>query len=123
MNGELLRISSRLQRKVTISPSKLEIKCKVTVKVPNAPQVNEPYRALVEPKEEEILGFFILVNDSENTDQNFSINQRSTRLRKQPSKPNETTAKSKDIRTFFSKERNVVGRACTEIKIVVIDNF
>ena len=52
----------------------LEINCKVTVKVPNATarQVTERYRALVEelyvePKEEEIFGSFILVNDSEYT--------------------------------------------------------
>ena len=62
----------------------LEIKCKVTVKAPNATprQVTEYYlcpcwRALyVKPKEEEILGLFIVVNDSENMDECFSIHQR-----------------------------------------------
>ena len=70
----------------------------------------------VQPKEEEILGSFIPVNDSENMDEDFSIHQRSSRSRKQPSKPNEATAKSKDIRTFFNEERNVVARACTKKK-------
>ena len=91
------------------------------VKVPNATprQVTERYSMLVEelyvePKEEEIVGSFILVNDSENMDGDFSIHQRSTRPGKQPSKPKETTYKSKDIRTFFNKERNGVGCAWTE---------
>ena len=30
---------------------------------------------------------------------------------KQPGKPNESTTKSKDIRTFSNKERNVVAHA------------
>ena len=104
----------------------LEIKCKDTVKVPNATprQVTECYCALfeelyVEPKGEEILSLSILVNDSENMDEDFSIHQRSTRPRKQPSKKNETTPKSKDITAFFNKERNVVACACTEKKIIV----
>ena len=93
----------------------LEIKCKVTVKVPNTTprQVTERYRSLVEerfdkPKEEEIIGSFILVNNSKNMDEDFSINQRSARRSRktQPNKPNEITAKStaKNIRTFFNKE-------------------
>ena len=67
----------------------LEIKCKVTVKVSIAThrQLAERYRAFVEelyvePKEKEILGSFILVNDSD-VDEDFSIHQRSTRPRKQ----------------------------------------
>ena len=57
---------------------------------------------------------FIVVNDSENMDEDFSIHQRSTRPRKQSSMPNESTIKSKDIRTFFNIERNIVAYACTE---------
>ena len=64
----------------------VEIKCKVTVKVPNTTprQVTERYRSLVEercdkPKEEEIIGSFILVNNSKNMDEDLSINQRSAR--------------------------------------------
>ena len=49
------------------------------------------------------------------------IHKRSTRPKKQPSKRNETTAKSKEIRRFFNKERNGVACACTEQKTVVID--
>ena len=93
-----------------MSRNQLEIKCKVTVEVPNATsrQVAERYRTLVEklyvePKEEKILDSFIL-----NTDKEFSINQRSTRTRKQLNKSNETTAKSKDLIKFIHKERSVV---------------
>ena len=45
-----------------------------------------------------------------------SIHQRNTKPRKQPSKPNDATAKSsaKNIRVFFNKERNIVAHACTE---------
>ena len=92
----------------------LEIKCKVTVKVPNTTprQVTERYRSLVEercdkPKEEEIIGSFILVNNSKNMDEDLSINQRSARRSRktQPNKPNEITAKSTaKNRTFFNKE-------------------
>ena len=47
--------------------------------------------------------------------EDFSIYQRSTRRpRKQPSKLTESTTKSKEIRTIFNKERNVVAHACTE---------
>ena len=67
----------------------LEIKCKVTVKVPSATprQLTERYRAFVEelyvePKEKIILGSFILVNDSD-MDEDFSVHQRSTRPKKQ----------------------------------------
>ena len=67
----------------------LEIKCKVAVKVPSATprQLTERYRAFVEelyvePKEKEILGSFILVNESD-MDEDFSVHQRSTRPRKQ----------------------------------------
>ena len=49
------------------------------------------------------------------------IHQRRTRPRKQPRKRNETTAKSKEIRRFYNKERNGVACACTEQKTVVID--
>ena len=62
----------------------LETKCKVTVKVPNATprQAAEGYRTLVEElyielNEEGIIGSFILVNDSENINEDFSIHQRS----------------------------------------------
>ena len=79
----------------------LEIKCKVTVKVPNATprQVTERYRSLVEEgcdelKEEEIIVSFILVSNSKNMDEYFSINQKSARRRKQSIKPNKNTAKS-----------------------------
>ena len=105
-----------------------EIKYKVTVKVPNTTgrQVTERYRALikelyVEPKEEGILGWFIEINDSENMDEDFSIHQSSIRPRKQASKLNESTTKSKDIRTFFNTERNVAAHAFTEKKIIAID--
>ena len=72
----------------------------------------------MEIKEEEIFGLFFL-DDSENKDKNFSINQRSTSPTKQPNKLNETTPKS--LEHFFNKERNVVGRACTEKRPTVID--
>ena len=65
-----------------------------------------------------IIGSFIVVNDSKNMDEDFSIHQRSTRPRKQPSKPNGYTIKSKDSRTFFNKERNVGAHTCT-IKTIV----
>ena len=79
-------------------------------------QVTEHYSALVkelsvEPKEEEILGSLTLVNDIETMDEDSSIHQRNTRPMKQPGKPNESTTKSKDIRTFSNKERNVVAHA------------
>ena len=48
-------------------------------------------------------------------DEDFSIHQRSKRLRKQPSKPNKSTTKSKD-KAFFNKERNAATDACTEKK-------
>ena len=93
-----------------MSRNQLEIRCKVTVEVPIATsrQVAGSYRTLVEklyvePKEEKIFDSFIL-----NTDKDFSINQRSTRPMKQPNKPNETTAKSKDLIKFFHRERSVV---------------
>ena len=83
----------------------LEIKCKVTDKVPSTTprQEVEGYCTVVEEfyvetKEEEILCLFILVNDSENMDEDFSIHQRSTRPKKQPSKPKKSTNKSKDIK-------------------------
>ena len=105
-----------------------EIKYNVTVKVPNTTprQVTERYCALikefyVEPKEEGILGSSIVINDSENMDEDFSIHQSSIRPRKQPSKLNESTTKSKGIRTFFNTERNVAAHACTEKKIIAID--
>ena len=79
-------------------------------------QVTEHYSALVkelsvEPKEEEILGSLTLVNDIETMDEDSSIHQRNTRPMKQPGKTNESTTKSKDIRTFSNKERNVVAHA------------
>ena len=102
----------------------LEIKYKVTVKVPSATprQVTERYCALVkelyvEPKEEETLGSFIVVNDSEIMYKDFSIHQMSSRPRKQPSKPNESTIKSKDIRTFLNKRKKHLAHACTEKKL------
>ena len=49
-------------------------------------------------------------------EEDFSIHQGSARPRKQRSKPNETTTKSKDIRTFFNQERNVGARAYTNKK-------
>ena len=45
--------------------------------------------------------------DSQNMDEDFldfCIHQRSKRPRKQASKPSETTAKPKGVRTFFNKE-------------------
>ena len=87
----------------------LEIKCEVTIKVPNATprQVTEQFRALakelyVEPKEEKIIGWFVVVSDNKNMDEDLSIHQRSTRPGKQPSKPSGSTIKSRDIRTFFN---------------------
>ena len=53
---------------------------------------------------------------------NVLVYIRGTRPRKQPSKPNESTTKSKDVRTFFSRERNVTAHACTK-KVIVIDEF
>ena len=50
-------------------------------------------------------------------DEDFSVQQRRTRS----SNRSETTARSKDILTFFNKERNVVASAVTEKKIIVID--
>ena len=64
---------------------------------------------------------FILVNDDENMDKDFTIRQRSTRPKKQPIELNKTGTKSKGIRTFFNKERNVLARDCIEKKIIVID--
>lgn len=58
----------------------------------------------MEIKEEEIFSLFFL-DDSENKDKNFSINQRSTRPRKQPSKLNETTAKS--LEYFLIKKKTL----------------
>ena len=58
----------------------------------------------------------ILVNDSENMDKDFTIRQKSTRPKKQPIELNKTGAMSKDIRTFFNKERNVLARNCIEKK-------
>ena len=48
--------------------------------------------------------------------EHFSVHQMSTKPRKQPGKPNETTGKSRDIWTFLNKERNVVARGFTEKK-------
>ena len=87
-------------------------------------QVTERYSTLIEDlyvqlREEEILCSFILVNDSENMYEDFSVHQRSTRPRKQPSKPNESTTKSKNIRRFSNncnKERNDVADVCSEKK-------
>ena len=53
---------------------------------------------------------------------NVLVYIRGTRPRKQPSKPNESTTKSKDVRTFFSRKRNVTAHACTK-KVIVIDEF
>ena len=106
-----VELTSDHYRRSPLVQGGLEIKCKVTVKVPSATprQVTERYLALVkelyvEPKEKETLGLFSVVNDSKNMDEDFSIHQRSTTPRKQPSEPNESTIKSKDIRTFFNKE-------------------
>ena len=68
-----------------------------------------------------IIGSFIVVNDSENMDEDFSIHQRSTRPRKQPSKPNGYLLNLKTAEHFFNKERNVVAHTCTKKTIVVID--
>ena len=54
-------------------------------------------------------------------DKDFTIRQRSTRPKKQPIELNKTGAMSKDIITFFNKERNVLARNCIEKKIIVID--
>ena len=77
--------------------------------------------AYFEPWEKERPGLSISVNDSENMDKDFTIRQRSTRPKKQPIELNKTGAMSKDIRTFFNKERNVLARNCIEKKIIVID--
>ena len=53
---------------------------------------------------------------------NVLVYIRGTRLREQRSKPNESTTKSKNVRTFFSRERNVTAHACTK-KVIVIDEF
>ena len=75
-----VKLTSDHYRRSPLVQGGQEIKCKVTVKVSNSTprQVTERYRALikelyVEPKEEEILGSFIVVNDSENMDKDFSI--------------------------------------------------
>ena len=122
-----LELTSDHYKRSPLVQSGLEIKCKVTVKVPCATPrlVTERYRAIVkepyiEPKEEEILGSLIVIDENESMDEDFSIQQRSTRPRKQPTQPNESIIKSKD-RTFFNKERNIVAHACTENKIIVID--
>ena len=86
-------------------------------------QVTGRYSALVEelyvePREGEILGSSILVNDSGNMDKDFSIHQRSTSPRKQPSTTNECTTKSKDIRTFSNKERSVSAHACSKKQLL-----
>ena len=52
-------------------------------------------------------------------DEVFSVQQRRTRS----SNRNETTARSKDILTFFNKEINVIACAFAEKKIIVIDEF
>ena len=74
-----VELTSGYYRMLPLVQSGLEIKCKVTVKIPNATprQVIERYLVLVEelcvePKEVEILGSFILVNNSENMDEDFS---------------------------------------------------
>lgn len=69
-----------------------------------------------EPRKKESPSLFILLNDGENMDEDFTIRQRSTRPKKQPIKLNKTCAKSKDIRNVFNKERNVVACACIEKK-------
>ena len=77
-------LTSGHYRRSPLVRDELEIKLKVTFKVPNATtrQVTERYRAFVEelyvePKKKEILGSFVLVNDSESMDEEFIILQRS----------------------------------------------
>ena len=81
MDAEL---TSGHYRRSPLVRDELEIKLKVTFKVPNATtrQVTERYRAFVEelyvePKKKEILGSFVLVNDTESMDEEFIILQRS----------------------------------------------
>ena len=111
-----VELTSDHYRRSPLVQGGLEIKCEVTVKVSNATpkKVNERYRALVESSMLSLRQKKFLVRS-------FSIHQRSKRPRRQPNKPNESTTKSKDIRTFFNKERNVVTHACTKKQMIVID--
>ena len=73
MNVEL---TSDHYRKSTLVQGGLEINA-------TPRQVTDHYSALVEelyvePKEEEIFGLFILVSDSKNMDEDYSIHQRRT---------------------------------------------
>ena len=120
-----VELTSDHYRRSPLVQGRLEIKCKVTVKVPNATprQVTERYLAFVkelhvEPKEEETLGLFNVVNDSENMDEDFSIHQRSTTPRKQPSKLNQSTIKSKvkTLEHFLIKKRS----SCLYQKIIIV---
>ena len=120
-----VELTSDYYRRSPLVQGGQDIKCKVTVKVPNATprQVTERYRVLikdlyVEPKEEEILGSFIVVNDRENMDENFSIHQRSTRPSNIASRMN-LLLNLKTLEHLFNKERNV--HVCAERKIIVID--
>ena len=71
----------------------------------------------IEPKEEEVLGSFLIENESRESTERIQNRQRSTTLvrRKEPPKPI-----SKDIRTFF-KDKNKSTENETETEIIEID--
>jgi len=134
-----VQLTSNHYRRSPLVQGGLEIKCKISVKthVTFNKKVLERYRSLVEelytePKDEEIIGSFIYVEDD---DSGLSGNYQSATHKDvgtaKTRKKNETIAKkkneanNKDIRTFFKKNpsinvvKNLPSEDCN--KVIEID--
>lgn len=126
-----LQLTSSHYRRSPLVQGGLEIRCKISVKtgVHFNRAVLERYRALsaqlyVEPKEEEILGSFLLIEDSEHFERDKDDAVAIPPIPPIRTKKNcitETPVKSKDIRNFFTKERKIEFRVCGTNKVIQID--
>ena len=74
----------------------------------------------VKPQEEEILGSFVLLDESEHIEQDIEQEVAMPNRATKKHKYTEPRVKSKDIRTFFTKERDVETSICTK-RLIQID--
>jgi len=114
VNAEL---TSRHYRRSPLVQGGLEIKCKISVKTNSSfsKAIFERYKDMVkelyiEPKEEEILGSFLLEENIPTSSRKESTTSTSGNRKKAVKAPQVPPPKSKDIRSFFTNSRNVKSK-------------
>ena len=110
-------LTSEHYRRSPLVQGGMEIGCKVTASIPGTCiniLILKKYQDIIEenytePKEEAILGSYLVPNDASEVDQEARVPTTATTLNtnKKRDKVKSSARKSKDIRTFFTQQRRV----------------